>query len=146
MSVQTGTTTAAAWHEIHSPWANSDQMHDVLVIQRSQRSSCFIEADLKTTLNLLLWGWSCRTSTHGTGGDFALLSSRHPAGCLTYPPAISPLHLLLPPLLPLLCLVSVLTSSSSFFLESLNYGFSGASCQKNFFTLSSSSPLSLSLI
>lgn len=45
--------TAALWHEIHSPWANPDQMRDVLIIQQCQRSSCFVEADLRTTWNVM---------------------------------------------------------------------------------------------
>lgn len=53
-SVQTCTITAAPWREIYSPGADSDQMHDVLVIQRCQRFSCFIEADLRMTKSVFM--------------------------------------------------------------------------------------------
>lgn len=113
--------TAAPQHEIHSPWANSDQMHDVMIIQRCQRSSCFIEADLRTTLNLMSWGWSCWT---------LLLGLVQPSGTLCSVVLSSPLWLLdssfshqpLDCCLPLFPPLQSKPSSPSFLLESLIHG------------------------
>lgn len=85
-SVQTSTITAAVQHEIYSPRENLDQMHDVLVIQRCQRSSYFMGADFKNDFKSAFMRLIILTIyvLYNTGEHFALLSFQHPNDCLTY--------------------------------------------------------------